>query len=43
MLRAVAAERRVRRAAMKGAVMVERVAVNPWAWSVNFGFNQGSS
>ena len=21
--------------------MVERVAVNPWSWSVNFGFNQG--
>ena len=21
--------------------MVERSAVNPWAWSVNFGFNQG--
>lgn len=21
--------------------MVERTAVNPWAWSVNFGFNQG--
>ena len=21
--------------------MVERTAVNPWSWSVNFGFNQG--
>jgi enamine deaminase RidA (YjgF/YER057c/UK114 family) len=25
----------------EGLEMVERTAVNPWTWSLNFGFNQG--